>query len=228
MRHCPPQNPASGPPTTPMPTEMDLRRLSTPVPRCDGRHMVASQGSPIERHPNIRAVRLDLAGHVMLTVRLAVITDADVPAHSDVPATHAVPPTLPTPARRRRWTGCSLTIRAMPSASKTQIHGDTLPSPLPYAAEFTLTFHPPVANLSISLLEVVHSPDHRRCQNAIAKRATCHTLSPPAVNANCFPRRSRAPAPPHSGLAHDPAVPSPLTFFLCPTPALRSPLRDAD
>lgn len=65
------------------------------------------------------------------------------------------------------------------------------------------------------------------CQNAIAKRATCHTLSPPAINRNCFPRRSRVPAQPHSGLAHDAAVPSPLTSFLCTTPAHGATVRHA-
>ena len=212
-----------------MRTEIDLRRLPTPAPRCDGRHMVAPPGSPIERHPSIPVVHLDLAAHVMLTVRPMVTAEARVPAHQrECPR----PPTRSRPRSRHRpaeGAGRGAPSRPEPCPAPRAHHAAVTrhhPSP-PCAAKSALTLRPRLQALSFLLVAVVRPPVTADCQNAIAKRGTCHASSPPAVNANCFPRRSRAPAQPHGGPAHDAAVPSPLTSFLCTTPAHGATVRHA-
>ncbi len=226
--HCPPQNPARNPSTTRMRTEIDLRRLSTPVPRCDGRHMVASPGSPIQRHPNIRVVHLDLAAHVMLTVRPVVTAEACVPARQ---RGCSRPPARSRPRSRHRpaegaGRGAPSRPEPCPAPSPTPSR-DTSPSSSPCAAKFALTLRPRLQALSFSLVAVVRPPVTADCQNAIDRRATCRPSLPPAVNPNCCLRRSRAPTQSHYGLAHDAALPFPLTLFLCTTPAHGAAVRHA-
>ena len=165
----------------------------------------------------------------MLTVHPVVIAEARVPAQRrGCPR----PPALSRPrSRHRPAEGAG---RGAPSRSE--------PCPAPRARHATVTRHPPLLRTqqsspspSIPLLPTCPFPSWRLStapatvdrQNAIAKRATCHTLAPPAVNRNCFLRRLPTDAERRACLAHDAAAPSPLTSFLCSTPAPRASVRHA-
>ena len=150
--------------------------------------------------------------------------------------TNAVLPTLPTSARRTRWSTCSLTTQAMcpalptcpsrrdtsPCSSRPQ-HGpaEVRPSSSILRAPFVISTRsscPPPQSPPIALC----------CTSRVNGAAFCNPSLPPGLNPKCSLRRSRAGAAPHGGLPHDAATPCPTTLhslsYLC-TPTTSSAVR---
>ena len=148
------------------------------------------------------------------------------------PATARFPPTR-GPARRSRLRPTeragrrrSLSLKALPSASPTSA---AVTRRRPHHPRAQVRPHPPSTDckLVIATRSACLYPGRRRLQNCNRQACPLQSSSPPAVNANCLLRRSRARAEPHSGLPTTSLSRSHHSSFSVSPPHVAHPVRRA-